>query len=230
MTSTQAGHELFIAKVANIVMRTASSIADSLGTNSRVQVHSGFYEWEIRSIVASEDQHRMQELLNAAKTYFQDTCRSTISLCLVSISDDSWEGANYGSVLARVEDCSRANAPTCDFQKCTNPECPEQHDSLIKRLYVTVRISTVVPKCASCDSSSSSTFSSADAASLASDDYALGDEDSITGDEGSIFGADGLLPPALHEAYDTKCGIQAQPIGQSSLVRSPFQPSCLISL
>jgi len=132
-----------------------------------------------------------------------------------------------------VEDCSRTKAPTCELQKYTNPECPEQHDSLIKQLYVIVKISMMVPKCASCDSSSSSTFSSASAANLASDDSALGDEGSITGDEGSITGADGLLPPALHEAYDTKFGIQAQPTDRSCFdfpIRSPLQPSCVISL
>jgi len=233
MTSTQAGHELFMAKVADTVMGTASSIADSLGTESRVQVYCEPYEWGIRSTVASGDQHRMQEVLNAAKAHFQDTCRSTNCLCLVSSMDDSWEGSNYVSVLARVEHCSRADTPTCEFHKCTNPECPEQHDSLINRLYITVKISMMVPKCASCDSSSSSTFSAASAANSASDDSSLSDEGSISGDEGSIIGADGLLPPAVHEAYDTKFGIQAHPTNQSSfdfLIRSPLQPSCVISL
>jgi len=55
--------------------------------------------------------------------------------------NDKWKDVHCGfrALLAFVEDENRAGMPICEFEHCPNPECPKQHPTRIKRLYVMVK-------------------------------------------------------------------------------------------
>jgi len=146
MTCSEALFRLFAAEAADSVTKVASSIAESAKTKSMVEVSQDCCGWEIHTTVAIDDQHCMKELVDDAITHLQDACRCSRYVCMEDSSCDTWKGVCYGfCVLAFVEDNSHTNEPICALEKCTDPECPKQHSSIIKRLYVMVKVNTVVP-------------------------------------------------------------------------------------
>jgi len=106
-----------------------------------VQVYQDRRGWEIHTTVSVEHQHRMEELLAVAKAHLQEACQSARYVCLVSNKNDKWKDVHCGfrALLAFVEDENRAGMPICEFEHCPNPECPKQHPTRIKRLYVMVK-------------------------------------------------------------------------------------------
>jgi len=104
-------------------------------------------------MVAVEDQHGMEGLLDNAKALLQEECRSTRYMLLVSNKRDKWKDVHCGfrALMVFVEDGSRAGMPICEFEEYPIPECPNQHPTRFKRLYVIVKTNMVTPQADSND-------------------------------------------------------------------------------
>jgi len=262
MTSSRARLRLFIAEAAGVVTKTASSIADSSDMKCLVQVYEDRRGWEIHTTVAVEDQHGMEELLDVAKAQLQEACLSASNVCLVSNTRHTWKDVHCGfrALMAFVEDESRSGMPICEFEHCPNPECPNQHPTRIKRLYVMVKTNMVTSQGDANDNAldNQSAFSSSapSAASAPSMLSALSTQsagsvqsagtsssigcsmsgDCLLGDDDCIAGAERVHPMPPHVSHCTNSEqprVQARPPDQSSfdlLSHSHLWPSCVISL
>lgn len=245
-----------MVEAADVVSNTASSIVDSTATKCLVQVYQDRRGWEIHTMVAVEDQHCMEGLLDVAKTHLQEACQSTKCVSLVSNKTNTLKDVHCGfrALLAFVDDESRAGMPICEFEKCPNPDCPNQHPTRIKRLYVMVKTNRHSPQPdfndnisenqASYSSNAASALSALStqsagsaqsAGSLSSMDYS-GSTDGFLGDDGNLAGSDGAVLLPFGMSHDISCEqprIRARPPDQNSfdlLIQSHLRPSCVISL
>jgi len=245
MTSSRARLRLFMAEAAGVVTKTASSIADGADMKCLVQVYEDRRGWEIHTMVAVEDQHGMEELLNVAKANLQEACHSASCVCLVSNTRHTWKNVHCGfrALMAFVDDESRAGMPICELEHCPNPACPNQHPTRIKRLYVMVKTNMVTPQVDSNDNALENLFSFSSsvpsAASALSTLSALSTQsagsvqsagssssivysmsgDCLLGDDDCIAGAEQAHPMPLHVSHGTNFEqprVQARPPDQSS--------------
>jgi len=246
-----------MVEAADVVTKTASSIADRPDMKSLVQVYQDRRGWEIHTTVAVEDQHGMEELIDVAKAHLQEACWCARYVCLVSNKSGKWKDVQCGfrALLACVEDESRAGLPICEFEHCTTPECPDQHPTRIKRLYVMVRTNMMNPQdiplenqvsfssstpsapSVSCALSSLSALSTSatsvqSVGSLTSIAYSMPGDSFLGNDDGSA-GAEQAHAMLFQGCHFKQPRVQVRSPDKSCfdlLSHSHLRPSCVISL
>jgi len=236
MLSSRARQRCFVGEIGDIVNGTASAVANVTITEPVVQVHQDRRGWEVHVVVAEEELHCAQQMLDAAKNYLGEACQVSRFARLLS-NRNPWKDVRCGfrALIAFMEDETRACKSVYELSECPDrAQCSYQHPRCIKRFFMVVKSTKVPPtvdstegKCEGAASTSISTQSAQSGHSTASSRSAQSGQSGQNWQSVGHCGSVGPLFGYINVEADGSSKSEGSPVGP--LVTLPLHPHLLVS-
>jgi len=226
MASSRARQRAFASESADLVNKAASAMTRIPATAPQMQVHQDRRGWEIHLVVANEDLHYTQEMLEAGKAQITIECQNAKYVRLLG-SQAPWRDVHCGfrALIGFMEDETSACADVYELGECTNrTQCSKKHPRLIKRLFVVVRSPLMASMTGSsethCEGSASTTGTTNSGSAQTVQSWSSA---SYSGSPGDLLGygsieADGSLIPEGSPDPHVSCEADSE---QPSDIQSP---------